>query len=379
MAIQKLNNIEQKLANSSGFVKALMAFIVGTVLIFLLRIPFSFDFFPAFTLLVLLSLFVMWLHYCSCKQLQVLQECLQEEELFNDDQFKGALTRLCGYLKQQKRSTKNNTDKHSNTVNQLNDTAEQLNSCMEIINEAVSEEFEQIELLVTAMNEMTSTVKGVESNAESASSSTAEATEVAEEGRSAVNATISSINLLSENIDASAVAVNTVEAKVESIGSVVETIRSISEQTNLLALNAAIEAARAGEAGRGFAVVADEVRNLAKRTQDATVEIQGMIEQLQKSAQQAVNLMENSVKEADVGVSQVTQAGIKLSDIVEKVNYTSEMNCQIASVAKEQTTVVDEINANLEQVKETVEGSVMVIKEVSEMSGELYNLSSALK
>ena len=321
----------------------------------------------------------MWLHYCSCKQLQVLQQCLQEQESFSSEQFKGSLTELCDYLKQQKESTKNNIDKHSDTVNQLNDTAEQLSSCMEIINEAVTEEFEQIELLVTAMNEMTSTVKGVESNAGSASSSTAEATEVAEEGRSAVNATISSINLLSENIDASAAAVNTVETKVESIGSVVETIRSISEQTNLLALNAAIEAARAGEAGRGFAVVADEVRNLAKRTQDATVEIQGMIEQLQQSAQQAVNLMGNSVKEADVGVSQVTQAGIKLSDIVEKVNYISEMNYQIASVAKEQTTVVSEINDNLDQVKETVEGSVMVIKEVSEMSDELYKLSSTLK
>jgi len=254
------------------------------------------------------------------------------------------------------------------SVLELKELGDNLLICMEIITDAVGEEFEQIELLATAMNEMTATVKEVAANAGSASSSTAEASEVAQEGSQFVKTTIATINSLSGNIGASAEAVNSVELKVDGIGSVVDTIRSISEQTNLLALNAAIEAARAGEAGRGFAVVADEVRSLAKRTQDSTVEIQGMIEQLQGSAEEAVSLMGKSVRDADLSVNQVTQAGAQLAGIVEKVQHISDINYQIASSADEQTTVASEINQNLDQVKEVVEGSVTVIKEVTEMA-----------
>ncbi|PKF61686.1 methyl-accepting chemotaxis protein [Psychromonas sp. psych-6C06] len=267
---------------------------------------------------------------------------------------------------------------HQKEIAGLSEVTEHLGVCMEIINDSMAEEFEQIEQLATAMNEMTATVKEVANNANSASSSTTEASDVAQEGSQFVDATIASINSLSSNIGASSDAVNSVEVKVEGIGSVVDTIRSISEQTNLLALNAAIEAARAGEAGRGFAVVADEVRNLAKRTQDATVEIQGMIEQLQKSAQEAVNLMVKSVKEADVGVDQVTQAGGKLAGIVEKVHHISDMSYQIASAAEEQTTVAANINENLDLVKEVVEGSVTVLKEVTEMADTIANHAKAL-
>ena len=263
-------------------------------------------------------------------------------------------------------------------VKELTDVAENLGVCMEIINDSMQEEFEQIEQLATAMNQMTATVKEVAANADSASKSTAEATDVAQEGSQFVDATISTINSLSANIGASADAVNNVETKVEGIGSVVDTIRSISEQTNLLALNAAIEAARAGEQGRGFAVVADEVRSLAKRTQDATIEIQGMIEQLQKSAQDAVSLMGKSVNEADTGVDQVTQAGTKLSGIVEKISHISDMNYQIASSSEEQTTVASEINESLEQVKEVVEGSVTVLHEVTEMTTSIDTHAKAL-
>ncbi|WP_413692038.1 methyl-accepting chemotaxis protein [Psychromonas sp. KJ10-2] len=266
----------------------------------------------------------------------------------------------------------------ASTLGKLHEVTEQFGSCMEMINDSIAEEFEQIESLATAMNQMTAAVREVEDNAESASASTLEASSVAEEGRQAVDATIASINSLSRNIDDSAIAVNNVETKVESIGSVVDTIRSISDQTNLLALNAAIEAARAGEAGRGFAVVADEVRNLAKRTQDATVEIQSMIELLQQSAQQAVGLMDSSVKEAEVGVTEVTKAGIKLSDIVGKVSHISDLNYQIASAAKEQATVADDINTNLAQVKEIVEGSVVVLQEVTEMTDEILGYTVLL-
>lgn len=372
-----LNKVESYLADSSALIKSFMVFSIGVIFIALMHFLVSYSFIPSVLMLIVITAMVMWQHYCSQKQLQLFEQAMSDVESLQPTAFSG---RLAGLREKLLHSAEDdNSGDKSATVDQLNLLSEQLGACMEIINESVAEEFEQIEQLATAMNEMTSTVKEVEVNAESASSSTSEATEVAKEGRNAVDATIASIDLLSKNIDASSEAVNTVEVKVESIGSVVDTIRSISDQTNLLALNAAIEAARAGEAGRGFAVVADEVRNLAKRTQDATVEIQAMIEQLQSSAQQAVDLMKNSVSEADVGVTQVTQAGVKLSEIVEKVAHISDMNYQIASAAKEQTTVADDINENLVQVKETVEGSVTVLKEVTEMTDEMFEHSNSLK
>ena len=148
----------------------------------------------------------------------------------------------------------------------------------------------------------------------------------------------------------------------------VGTIQGISEQTNLLALNAAIEAARAGEAGRGFAVVADEVRNLAQRTQQATVEIQDMISHLQSSANSAVGLMEKSVVEAAEGVDLVTNAGSELDGIVSQVNQINDMNFQIATAAGQQSSVAEEMSVNLTNVRELVEASVVVVGELLETS-----------
>lgn len=160
--------------------------------------------------------------------------------------------------------------------------------------DSAQEEFNEIDQLATAMSEMTSTVQTVAEHAQSASSLTEQASGQALTGQKFVQGSVSKMSELSSDIAASAAAVNQVEERVDSIGSVVGTIQGISEQTNLLALNAAIEAARAGEAGRGFAVVADEVRNLAQRTQQATVEIQDMISHLQSSANSAVELMEKA-------------------------------------------------------------------------------------
>jgi methyl-accepting chemotaxis protein len=187
-------------------------------------------------------------------------------------------------------------------------------------------------------------------------------------GQKFVQGSVSKMSELSSDIAASAAAVNQVEERVDSIGSVVGTIQGISEQTNLLALNAAIEAARAGEAGRGFAVVADEVRNLAQRTQQATVEIQDMISHLQSSANSAVELMEKSVVEAAEGVDLVTNAGSELDGIVSQVNQINDMNFQIATAAGQQSSVAEEMSVNLTNVRELVEASVMVVGELLETS-----------
>ncbi|UUM31037.1 methyl-accepting chemotaxis protein [Vibrio japonicus] len=234
--------------------------------------------------------------------------------------------------------------------------------------ESAQEEFNEIDQLATAMSEMSSTVQTVADHAQSASSLTENAAGQAETGQYFVKGTVSKISDLSKDIAASAQAVNEVEESVEAIGSVVGTIQSISEQTNLLALNAAIEAARAGEAGRGFAVVADEVRNLAQRTQQATVEIQEMIAQLQSSATSAVDLMERSVVEAAEGVELVTNAGSELDGIVSQVNQINEMNFQIATAAGQQSSVAEEMSQNLTNVRSLVEASVTVVSELLETS-----------
>lgn len=234
--------------------------------------------------------------------------------------------------------------------------------------DSAQEEFNEIDQLATAMSEMSSTVQTVADHAQNASSLTESASSQALTGQKFVQDSVSKMSVLSKDIAASAQAVNQVEESVDSIGSVVGTIQGISEQTNLLALNAAIEAARAGEAGRGFAVVADEVRNLAQRTQQATVEIQEMITQLQTSANSAVELMEQSVVEAADGVELVTNAGSELDGIVAQVNQINDMNFQIATAAGQQSSVAEEMNQNLTNVRELVEASVTVVTELLETS-----------
>lgn len=255
-----------------------------------------------------------------------------------------------------------------NASQELTALTEVMTMSMSETKESAQEEFQEIDQLATAMSEMSSTVQTVAEHAQNASSLTENASHQASTGQRFVKQTIGKMSELSKDISASAGAVNQVEERVVAIGSVVGTIQGISEQTNLLALNAAIEAARAGEAGRGFAVVADEVRNLAQRTQHATVEIQDMISHLQASANSAVDLMEKSVVEAADGVELVTNAGRELDGIVQQVQQINDMNFQIATAASQQTSVAEEMNQNLTNVRELVEASVTVVSELLETS-----------
>ncbi len=209
--------------------------------------------------------------------------------------------------------------------------------------------------VATASNEMAATVVEVARGAGQAAEAAGSANSAASNGSAVVDETISIINRLASDVEQGASAVNQLREDSQNVGSVLDVIRGIAEQTNLLALNAAIEAARAGEQGRGFAVVADEVRTLASRTQESTREIQAMIESLQASAGQAVDIMGRGKATSEQGVAKAASAGEALRSITEAVTVISEMNTQIASAAEEQSAVAADMDKNITNISRATE------------------------
>ena len=210
---------------------------------------------------------------------------------------------------------------------------------------------QHLDSLATAMEEMTAAVKEVARNAEHSSTETQEANNQVETGSKDIQTTVNAIDLLSTEIAQASNAVSMLNENATKIDAVVTTINGISEQTNLLALNAAIEAARAGEQGRGFAVVADEVRTLAGRTQSATVEIKTMIEALQSGTRNLTQVMSRTVEQAEEGKKQVLQTGEDLTNIAIHSNKAFEMSVLIATSADEQSAVANEIAGNLMEIR----------------------------
>ena len=267
----------------------------------------------------------------------------------------------------------------TSSTSQLSAAAEEMSMITSETHNGVQRQQTETALVATAINEMSSTVHEVAQNAETAASGASQADKQSEQGKQIVSSTVSSIKSLASEVETASTVIAQLEKDSESIGSVLEVIRGIAEQTNLLALNAAIEAARAGEQGRGFAVVADEVRSLASRTQESTQEIQEMIERLQKGSRDAVTAMEAGQEQAQQTVEQASQAETSLNEISTAVAQINEMNAHIAEASRQQGEVVEEINKNIVNITQVADESANGADQLSTASKEMANLAVNLE
>ncbi|PBQ08597.1 methyl-accepting chemotaxis protein [Pseudomonas congelans] len=264
-------------------------------------------------------------------------------------------------------------------VTQIASAAEELSAVTEQTSAGVNSQKVETDQVATAMHEMTATVQEVARNAEEASEAAVTADRQARDGERVVNEAISQIERLASAVSNSSEAMGALKQESDKIGSVLDVIKSVAEQTNLLALNAAIEAARAGEAGRGFAVVADEVRSLAQRTQKSTEEIEALIVRLQSGTQQATTVMDSSRELSTSSVELTRRAGGSLENITKTVSAIQAMNQQIAAAAEEQSATAEEINRSIINVRDVSEQTSAASEETAASSVELARLGNHLQ
>lgn len=262
---------------------------------------------------------------------------------------------------------------------QLSTAAEEVSAVAGDSAKNVERQHTETDMVATAINEMTATVQEVAQNAQNASGAAANADTEAKSGKLVVTNTSAAIKQLVNDVENAAGVIHEVEEASENIGTVLDVIKNIAEQTNLLALNAAIEAARAGEQGRGFAVVADEVRTLASRTQQSTAEIESMIEKLQQGSKQAVEVMDKGSKQAKAGAEMAREAAESLNAITLSVSTISDMNTQIAAAAEEQSAVSDEINRSIVNISQLSEQTASGAEQTTGASTELARLAADLQ
>ncbi len=263
-------------------------------------------------------------------------------------------------------------------TDKLGNASQRVSSVAEKTLKAVMEQRTETDMVASAMNEMSATVQEVAKNASQTATASRSADDETRAGVQVADDALNGIETLIREIEKAAGVIQRVESDSAKIGMVVGVINGIAEQTNLLALNAAIEAARAGEQGRGFAVVADEVRTLASRTQQSTEEIQAMIEQLQGGVRNAVNAMEGAQSQARDGADFVARAADSLSAIANEVTLINDMNAQVATAAEEQSAVAEEINRNIISISQSADITSAEATQNSQISEELVRLAAEL-
>lgn len=260
----------------------------------------------------------------------------------------------------------------------LSQTSQDMEVASEKAKDGALQQEQETHKVASAITEMTAAVSEVARNAAVTMEETKIANKKAHDGRAVVEIAMASINELAKEVSGSAEVIGRLETYSNDIDKILVTIKGIAEQTNLLALNAAIEAARAGEQGRGFAVVADEVRSLASRTHESTTEIQQMVEHLQKTAREAVAVMNRSQEKATQGVERASQAGNALAEITQSVTTIADMSAQIATSSEEQSAVAEEIHRNVVAINDIASVSVKSASESADAAKALAALSDEL-
>ena len=296
-----------------------------------------------------------------------------------DERGGAELSALARYFNQFVDKIRETVSRTAEAVNHLDHVTGRLSQISEQTVQGADRQYAETERAATAMTEMASTSVEVADNARLAADGATDADGSAQDGQRVVSQTMDSINQLANEVARAADVIGSLQQDSLQIGGILDVIRGIAEQTNLLALNAAIEAARAGEQGRGFAVVADEVRTLASRTQDSTMEIQAMIERLQKSSEEAVEVMSNGRTLAAEISDQAGQTSHSLATITSAVNSISEMNASISTAAEEQSKVAEEINQNIVTISDISQQTARGSNEIAQATEEMTQLAQTLK
>lgn len=264
-------------------------------------------------------------------------------------------------------------------IEQLAGSAQALSAVTEQTNREVGSQKEETEQVATAMQQMTATVHDVARNAEQAAQAAQAADEKVDAGQRVVRESMQRIEQLASAADTASAGIDSLSAEIHTIGDVLQVIKSVAEQTNLLALNAAIEAARAGEQGRGFAVVADEVRALARRTRQSTEEIERLVASLRGNAQQSVTQIRGSTELVRLAVADALQTESALGSIAAAVSLIQQMNQQIAAAAEQQSSVAEEISRSVTQIRGSADQAALAMQDNARSSVELAQLGSDLK
>lgn len=265
------------------------------------------------------------------------------------------------------------------SANSVASASEQLSASSEETSRGVAEQSGRAAQIATSTTEMSQTVIDVAKNASNIASSAVETSKIAQEGAQTVDKSVDEVNEIADTVGESSQRIISLGERSKQIGDIVNVIKDIADQTNLLALNAAIEAARAGEQGRGFAVVADEVRKLAERTAKATSEISGMIGAIQNEVDDAVVSMDEATKKVGSGVRNVTMAGVSLNNIVQSVNGLQAMIQQIASATEQMSTVSETISADIDTIASVSNETSLSSDQIAQAASDLARLSSELQ